>query len=248
MLPTEIITATVKKGNLNNTSVIWDYSEIISFTQISVSGNVISIKATSNGSGFITATSADNTNFKAVCYISVSAASSKLVSIDFGTSSIMVRPNEEVTVNATTNPATATDELEWITSNSSVVTVSSTANGRTATIKGVADGSATVTAYSKADSRISKSIQVSVSNLVTPITVTSLTANKTSAILSLTDKNIEVVSVVVNKNGKASTGSVIWNTTDVLGLVETSTTGNSISIKGKAVGSGFITASSVDDP
>lgn len=246
---TGLLTAKVEKGGQTSEgAVVWDFSGIESFTVTSYSGNTASIRITGAGQGFVTVSSQENGEFKAVCHVIGLVSDPSLKSLSFGTSALVIRPEEEVELSVTTDPAGAADEIMWISDNTSVVTATPSLNGRSAVIRGIGSGSATVTAYAASDSRISKSVRITVSSSVSPATVTSVKVDRSSVKLSLTDANSVVVTASVEKGGAASAGSVTWDLGTTASFIDSEVSGNSISLTGKSQGSGFITATSTDNP
>ena len=139
-LGTETLTATIAPANATNQNINWSSSN----TGVATVSNG-TITGVSAGSATITATSAADSTKKATCTVTVNPIVVSSVSLNKSTLSLGIGVDE--TLIATVNPSNADNtNINWSTSDSSVATVSG------GTVHGVAEGTATITAVSAADS------------------------------------------------------------------------------------------------
>ena len=136
----------------------------------------------------------------------------------------------------------------WTSSAPDIATVSEINDQMVVTAQKV--GSATITAVDVNDASIKAIANVTVvaKGVITSETVTALTLDKSHIVLDLASKDLTSVKATVYKNGKASNGAVEWKIDESLkDVVTVPILGNTISIVKKAVGEGYITATSKDD-
>lgn len=139
-LGTETLTATVAPSNATNKNINWSSSNAGVATVSN--GTVTGVSA---GTATITATSAADSTKKATCTVTVTPIAVTGVSLNKNELSLGIGVDE--TLTATVSPSNADNtNVNWSTSDSSVATVSG------GTVHGVAEGSATITATSAADS------------------------------------------------------------------------------------------------
>ncbi len=129
---TETLTATVLPENATNKTVTWTSS---SDAVTVVNGTIIAAKT---GTATITATAGGKSD---TCTVTVEPKTVAVESVTLDNTSLNMRVGEKTTLNATINPANATDKtIEWTTTDSGVVSVN---NGL---LTAEAVGSATITA------------------------------------------------------------------------------------------------------
>ncbi|MGN0823613.1 MAG: InlB B-repeat-containing protein [Candidatus Coproplasma sp.] len=134
---TETLTATVTPANADNTNVTWSSSDETIAT-VDNNGKVTALKA---GEVIITATAEGDTSKTATCTYTVSNVA--VTGISFAGSSSMIGINDTITLTPIFTPADATIKtVTWSSSDSAIATVE---NG---VVKGVAVGTATITATS----------------------------------------------------------------------------------------------------
>jgi len=139
-LGSETLTATVAPSNATNQNIIWSSSN----TGVATVSNG-TITGVSAGTATITAASAADSSKKATCTVTVNPIVVSSVSLNKSTLSLGIGVDE--TLTATVNPSNADNtNINWSTSDASVATVSG------GTVHGVAEGTATITAASAADS------------------------------------------------------------------------------------------------
>lgn len=137
--------ATVSPSNATNPAVAWKSSNE-KVAKVDANGKVISIK---KGTAVITATAKDGSGRSASCTIKVVASSKRIMlGITMSKTSLTLYNTQDKNftyqyqLKATLNPANASNKtIKWTSSNTKVATVSSTG-----LVKGVGEGSATITA------------------------------------------------------------------------------------------------------
>ncbi len=135
---TYALTATVLPENTTNPEVTWKTSNT-NVAAVNVTTGVVTAKAA--GSATITATTKDGTNLSATCTIKVTKPTVYVTGVSLSKTSLEVATGRTATLTATVSPSNATDtSLTWSTSNSSVATVNA------GSVKGIAPGSAVITA------------------------------------------------------------------------------------------------------
>lgn len=147
------ITATISPSSATNKSVTWTSSNP-DIATIDSKGNIKALKV---GTTTITATA----NGAPAVKKSIPVTVTKIVptSLKLSKSSLNITNNQTVKVTATVTPGDATDKtVLWKSSNAKVATVDSKGN-----IKGIADGSAIITATTKDNTKIYKTVSVKVS-------------------------------------------------------------------------------------
>ena len=159
------LTATVKPDNATNKGINWS-STNTSVATVDANGNVKTMKA---GNATITATAKGDTAVKK----SISVTVTKIVptSIKLSKSTLNITKNQSIKVTATVSPDNAADKtVQWKSSNTKVATVDAKGN-----IKGIANGKATITATAKDNTKVSKTVAVTVSTKTVKVNKTSLT-------------------------------------------------------------------------
>lgn len=155
-------------------------------------------------------------------------------SVTVAPATITLDPNatQQLTATVDATPATADKTVTWESSNTSVATVSTTG-----LVTAVAQGTATITAKSNLDNTKSGSCAVTVNAPATPIPVTSIALNKTSAIVSISGTETLTVSYTPSD---ANTGlGITWSSND-----PTVATVNNGVVTGVKAGTATITATS----
>jgi len=187
------ITATVKPDNATDKSVTWTSSDA-SIASVN-NGTITGIK---EGTATITANAGDKS---ATCKVTVEANTIDVSSITLSATSITLTEGDSQTITATVKPDDATDKsVTWTSSNASIATVN---NG---TIKGIKEGTATITAKAGVKSA---TCTVTVNKKV--VSVTSISLNKTSTSLYVGDT--ETLTATVSPSN-ATDKTVTWSTSD----------------------------------
>ena len=191
-----MLTTTVSPSDATDKGVAWSSSNT-SVVTVSTSGKVSALKA---GTATITATTTDGSNLKATCSVTVNA---KLVSsISLNKTTAELTTGESLTLVATVKPDDATyKDVEWSSSNSSVASVS---NGK---VTALAPGNAVITAKTTDGTNLSATCKIT----VTPVYVTSITLNKTSASLQM-GESISLTTSIYPQN--ATNKDVVWSSSD----------------------------------
>ena len=145
------LTATVLPANATNRNVTWKSSNTTIATV--TSGGVVTARSEGTGTATITATTADGTNLKATCHVTVTRQTA--TSLTLNTEILTVEKGRTTQLTATVTPGTASQALEWSSANTDVATVDAT--GR---VTGVADGHTVVTARTLDGSNLTASCTV----------------------------------------------------------------------------------------
>ncbi len=221
------LTATVQPGNADNQAVTWSSSD----------NNVVSVDATgkitanAKGTATITVTTADGGK-TATCTVTVTepAAPIEVTSIALKASTtIAIGDTETLTVTYTPADANTGKALTWKSDNTAVATVD--ANG---VVKGIAAGTANITATSTTNPAITATCAVTVQ----AVAVTGVSLNKTSINLQVGGSETLTTTVIP---ANATNKEIIWNTSD--GSIATINNGKVTAV---AAGQTTITATTVD--
>lgn len=128
-----MLVATITPSSASDKTIVWSSSNT---SVVSVNNGLI--KALSNGSAIITATSSNGKS--ATCYITVKT---DVNNVTLDSTSLSLKVGEKQTLSATVSPSTASDKsITWSSSDLSVVSVN---NG---IVSAVGSGTATITAMS----------------------------------------------------------------------------------------------------
>lgn len=221
------LTATIQPANADNQAVTWSSSD----------NNVVSVDATgkitanAKGTATITVTTADGGN-TATCTVTVTepAAPIEVTSIALEASTtIAIGDTETLTVTYTPADANTGKALTWKSDNTAIATVD--ANG---VVKGIAAGTAKITATSTTNPAITATCAVTVQ----AVAVTGVSLNKTSINLQVGGSET-LTTTVIPEN--ATNKEIIWNTSD--GSIATINNGKVTAV---AAGQTTITATTVD--
>ena len=154
------------------------------------------------------------------------------VTVAPATATLDPNSTQQLTATVSVTPSTADKSVTWESSNTSVATVSTTG-----LVTAVAQGMATITAKSNLDNTKSGSCAVTVNAPATPIPVTSIALNKTSAAVSISGTETLTVSYTPSD---ANTGlGITWSSSD-----PTVATVNNGVVTGIKAGTATITATS----
>lgn len=204
----------------------------------------------------------ENENVRAVATIKVLT---KATSIRFKSQTVSTSVDSETTLTAIMSPDTADEEIVWTSSNPAVATVESLVNGaytneQTAVIKGVSQGTVTITARAL-NSGVEKNITCTVNPKVSSAdirlsttegtTITTIYNNTT--ISAFDQKTITINGVLVSADGSTPDDSIVWtvldngeNNGDYVRI--DATTGSSIKLTGFARGTVRVKAASKANP
>lgn len=145
-------------------------------------------------------------------------------SMTLNKSALNISTNQSVKVTATVLPANAADKaVIWKSSNTKVATVDSAG-----TIKGIANGSATITATSKANAKVVKTVTVKVSTKTVKL-------NKTA--LSLVTGKAETLTATVSPADSVDK-AVVWKSSNT----KVATVDSKGKVTAKAKGTAIVTA------
>lgn len=219
------LTATVSPSGATNKSVRWTSSDS-SVATVS-SGMVTGKKA---GTVTIIATTADG-GYSASCRVTVTAKKIPAVSVTLNQSSLSLSVGDTSNLTATVNPSGANQKVSWHSSNTSVVSVSSTGK-----VTGKKAGTATVYATT-ADGGYVATCKVTVT--AKKVSVTSVKLNKTS--LSLSVGSTSYLTKTVYPSG-ATSKTVKWSSSDP----SVATVSSSGKVTGVKAGTATITVTTVD--
>lgn len=221
------LTATVQPANAANQAVTWSSSD----------NNIVSVDATgkitanAKGSATITVTTEEGGK-TATCTVTVTepAAPIEVTAIALKASTtIAIGDTETLTVTYTPADANTGKALTWKSDNTAVATVDD--NG---VVKGIAAGTAKITATSTTNPAITATCAVTVQ----AVAVTGVSLNKTS--INLQVGGSETLTATVTP-ANATNKEIIWNTSD--GSIATINNGKVTAV---AAGQTTITATTVD--
>lgn len=227
--------------------VVWSTTDESVFT-VEYAGNTAVLTPQSAGTAKLRASYSD-VSAEAVVFVgspSIADASS-MTAVHINPSRLTIAAGAQDTLVATVEPAGTQDSLSWAVSNPTVIALEQ--NGRSAVVTGLASGTATVTAYASENARVMDTTEITVKPFVSADEVTGVRLSRSSVSLDLAERTDVSVSATVYKGGKASDGAVAWTPDASLeGVVDVRVALNTVSLVKRAVGSGYITVSSVDDP
>lgn len=198
------ITSTIMPKDASSKTLSWKSSNI-NIAEVSATGTV---KAKSPGNCTITATTTDGSKISAKCSVTVTQPIS---SLDFSNTFSTLYIGDSKTLSTVISPSYATNKtLKWVSSNPNVATVSSRG-----TVKGISEGSCTITATTKDGTNISKSLKINVkkhSVLVNKITMSNKTINEGQTIsvsptISPTNANNKGLTYTSSNNSIATVSS-----------------------------------------
>ena len=213
--------------------------------------NTLSLSPRNAGTAVVTATT-DNVSAKTRIIVgALNYADAQPETILINPSTLRLAAGAQHEVKATVLPVTDGSSVVWTTSAPGVATIDP--NGNNAIVKGLSAGNAVISAH-VLGTDIVESINVTVVSEMGPDSVSSVVLDKTSITLDLAEKNLTILKANVYKNNEISSGAVTWTLdsglSDIITIQENiGTSANSIGIAKKTeTGSGYITATSVDDP
>ncbi len=212
------IAATVTP-NPTSSGISWTSSDN-GIVTVDSNGNVTAVGI---GSAIVTA-STDN-GYSSKCTVTVKAP---VESMSFSQSQVNVYAGDSKTLSLSVNPSDTTDAITYQSSNTAVVTVSSTG-----VVKGVAPGTVMVTATSA--SGVTATCNVTVTEK--PVVVTSVTLDCTEKQMFVGEM-FNLTATVLPEN--ATNKTLIWKSTDS-SVADVSDTGL---VEAKGAGKAYITATS----
>ena len=221
----EKIVATITPNNATNKKITWSSSNS-NVASVDVDGVILGKK---KGNAIVTATTNDGSKIASL-EVTVLEPIIHVSKITLNKSSLSLKVGASEKIVATITPSNATNrEITWSSTNSSIASVD--ANG---TIKGIAVGTATITAKTSDGGKTDK-----ITVTVIPIAVTGIQLNKTS--LSLSVGSSEKIIATITP-GNATNKDVTWSSSNSsIASVDTNGT-----IKGIATGTATITAKTND--
>jgi uncharacterized protein YjdB len=225
---TETLTETVLPDNAANKSVTWKSSNE-NVATVSAGGLVTGVAA---GSATITATAQDGSGKTGTCAVTVTSTPIQVTGVTLDKTSIPnLQLNATQTLTATVKPDNATDKgVTWISSNTSVATITGT--GLTVTVTGIAPGSTDIIVITDDGAKTATCT-------VTVPPVTSVTLNKTTASIAVGETQTLTATVAPSN---AANRDVTWSSSDTT-KATVSATGL---VTGVAAGPATITVTTAD--
>jgi len=222
---TEQLTATVSPSNATDKSLYW-YSSDLSVAAVDMNGIV---QARGAGVAIVTAKTQVDGGHTAICHVTVTGTSVPVTGVTLNKTSATVSIGGTETLTATIAPSNATNKaVTWTSNDPAIATVNA------GTVRGVAAGSATITATTEDGSKTA-TCAVTVTNSVP---VTGVTLNKTSA--SVVVGGTETLTATIAPSN-ATNKNVTWTSSnDAIATVSDGI------VTGVAAGSATITATTED--
>lgn len=219
---TETIETNILPSRTTNKMVAWSSSD----SKIASVDDSGTIRALSNGTVTITATTTDGSNLSDKCIVSVTTLATD-ISLSKDNANLIV--GQSLPVNATVYPLeTSNKNITWQSNNSNCATVDSDG-----TVNAIATGTATITATTTDGTNLSASCVVIVTN-----PVISLTLDKTSAEL-MVGQQIEITASCIPSNADNTTITWSSSNTDIASV-------DKGVVIAKKLGTAVITASSAN--
>ena len=191
------LTATVVPENATNKEVTWE-STNPSTLVVDQNGKVI--PTTNSGGGMIIARSKDGSEKTAICNITIDIPTTN-ISLDKSECTLFGK-GDSITLNATIQPSSMSQEVTWTSSNTNVATVDSTGK-----VTSVGIGNCVITATSTQSSSLKASCEITVEE----VKVTSITLNKTSYTFT-NNTPLQLTATVAPEN--ATNKEVTWESSD----------------------------------
>lgn len=196
---TAMLSATVSPANATNKDVVWSSSNS-AVASVNSDGTVT---AKSAGTATITAKTADGGK-TATCSVTVKASAVSVTGVSLNASALTLQVGKSATLTATVAPSDATDKsVTWISSNTSIATVSSTG-----VVTAKKEGSAVVTVKT-ADGGMTAKCSVTVTTQTVPVSFISLSPEY---MLTEAGKQYVVRAVIYPTN--ATNQAVKWSSSD----------------------------------
>ncbi len=198
---TEMLTATVTPNNVTNKELNWTSSD----TSVAIVDNTGKVTAVGAGNATITVCSTDGSNKIDSCNITVIAPEILVTSVELNKTAVTLTEGDTETLIATVTPNNVTNkELNWTSSDTSVVTVDNTGK-----VTAVGVGNATITASSTDGSNKIDSCNIIV--IAPEVLVTSVELNKTE--VNLIKEKTETLTAIVTPNN-ATSKEFNWRSSD----------------------------------
>ena len=137
-----ILTARIQPANATNQGIVWTSNNATCAT-VRGNGPNAMVNALANGTATITARTEDG-GFTASCVVTVASYVIPVTNVTLDKAELTVSMGRRGTIAAIVQPSNAVTNVTWVSSNTSVLTVSGT--GTVGTVTPVALGSATITA------------------------------------------------------------------------------------------------------
>jgi len=163
------LTATVAPADATNKNVTWAITEGANFVEpLAIDGNKVTITGKAAGTVTVTVTSAENSEIKKTCTITVQEAEPVPVTdVTLDKTSATIAVGKTTTLTAAVIPQDADEQgVSWAIAEGGSDFVTLVANSNTATITGKAAGTATITVTST-DGNITKSCTITVTPAAT---------------------------------------------------------------------------------
>ena len=188
---TDILTATITPDNATNKTIKWTSDKPEIATVNPITGEV---KAVSEGTAIITATTQDGTNLSNTCTVTVSKAPviATAITLNKSTDSLTIDESHQLTATIAPSDAT-TSNIIWTSSDYSTVNVDQTGK-----ITGLKEGTATITVIIKDTNISAKCIVTVIPKGTTPTNPADNTGNAVLTI-TMTNGNVKAYTVPMTK-------------------------------------------------
>jgi uncharacterized protein YjdB len=204
------ITATVKSSSgrtISDRNVTWSVEDPSGAVEYSVSYNTITLTPMSSGTATITA-KMDDVEAQAKVVVGETYVDENLSDIILSFDALLLEIGGTSSLRATTIPASSEDNLLWELSNTNV-TLTKT-DSRNVVLKGVKEGTTTLTVSSLENPSIKRSMNITVKKVVDPNEVTAVKVEPSSIVLDFAEKSMTMLKATVYKGGQPSDGKVDW--------------------------------------
>ena len=231
------LTAKVLPKNAKDLSVAWTTSNSSVAT---VNDGLVT--ATGAGSATITCISLSDVSKKASCTVTVTGTSVPVTGVTLSKSSLSLSVGDSATLKASVQPSDATEQgIVWSSGNTAVATVSNSG-----VVKAVAEGTATITAASVADSNKKATCTVTVTASGT-VLATSIKLNKTQITVKV-GQTAKLTRTILPENVTITKGSYKVSDKTVFTVQKSTINGNKCvyTIKGVGVGTAKLTVYTED--
>lgn len=228
-----------KKGNIRNSSIIWEFSDPRKVTVLYKTSDSISFSVSESGKFVLSAYDQSNPSLKKAVIITATGA---LKSIHISENNVILNQKQEHTLNISFNPSEpSSKDVIWSSENTAIAKVTKISETEALVIAGV-PGTTNIIVGSASNTSISTSCKITVSDLEIPQTSPRYIRLSESYITFDAPKGSKTITATIydGNNGKVP-GTIRWESNNPE-IINVQSTGNTIKITPLAAGSAQITA------